>query len=105
MFLGTLSAVHEAAKVTRGGFVDRPLIHLDIGAMKFTCSVDDARALGNELLRAAGEAHREQASAHARCVLCEGWAASQNFGGLPADGILRGNADLSSEHATLRPAA
>ena len=79
MFLGTLAAHHEPAKVARGGFVDRPLIHLDIGALKFTCSVADARALAADLTRAADQAEPK-----------------------PADGILRGNADLvPAQHATL----
>ena len=43
MFLASLSAVHEPAQVTRGGFHDRPIIHIKLGALTLTCSVDDAR--------------------------------------------------------------
>ena len=58
MFLASLSAVHEPAQVTRGGFHDRPIIHIKLGALTLTCSVDDARELAANLLRAANEATR-----------------------------------------------
>lgn len=84
MFLASLSAVHEPAQVTRGGFHDRPIIHIKLGALTLTCSVDDARELAANLLRAANEATPITAAP------------------VPADGILRGNADLvPAQHATL----
>lgn len=89
MFLASLTHL-DAAKVTRGGFHDRPIIHIDLGALKLTCSVEDARELAKTLQTAVMACQFDEALDEAL---------------KPLDNILRGNADLvPAEHATLSPA-
>jgi hypothetical protein len=84
MYLASLVAAHGPAKVSRGGLTDRPVIFMQFGALQVSCSVDDARALSKALNSAILETHPIAAEP------------------APADGILRGNADLvPAQHATL----
>ena len=96
MFLGTLAAVHEPAQVTRGGFHNRPIIHIKLGALTLTCSVEGARELASDLFRVSEAA----APRGAECDAPVAPDCTVTF-----DRILRGNADLvPAEHATLSPA-